>query len=334
MGYIAFLDLLGTKDFSGDPEVYTDSISRFYSEAKRSSYYLKDYGNIGIFSDCLYAESRTLKELLDYLVILRKKLLVHNLFFNAAVTTGEIGIINQASSENANFWGVAFENSEIAKVYMLQNKFKGIGLWIDPDLYGEMPEKYQLVKSVYLPDVDRKELISYRDIAFELTHRKYDNFESGIINIALKQCLLSYTKSKRYGRYYLSLLTTLINSSKGEIEWDRKNQRFKKCPPVFSVIMELAEAKGEGYPEIQGLFILCLFVVEKAFQSDTVLDLDRKMIVKKFMSYRCLSEPYAYSISELPNVFDGSFREKFIQIYQNDIVNKQVDTLLHNQNRN
>ena len=93
MGYITFLDLLGTKDFCGTPEIYNTNISIFYKEVQTISYRLKGTGKIGIFSDCLYAESEDLKPILDFLISLRKRLCAQKLFFNAALTKGEIGIV-------------------------------------------------------------------------------------------------------------------------------------------------------------------------------------------------------------------------------------------------
>lgn len=333
MGYITFLDLLGTKDFCGNPEVYNRKISIFYEEAQNHSHYLKDNGKIGIFSDCLYAESEELKLILDFLVSLRKRLCARNLFFNAALTKGEIGIVNPAKSKDNNFFGVAFEKSDIADVYMKQNRFKGIGIWVDESVQAEMKgiSEYRLVKSVYLQEIDTTNFISYYDIAFDFDNKVYGGYESDLVKSVLNECLLAYTKSKRYGRYYLSILATLLNSyAEYELRWNLKKSDFDKCPLIYSIVMKLAEDNGDAYPIVQGIEILCLFIVDNAFENKEITDIDRSRIVKKFMSYESLKKQYSYSINNLPAVFSKKNRELFIQIYQGNIVNNQVSELIDN----
>ncbi len=330
MGYIAFLDLLGTKDFCGNPEVYNTNISIFYQEAQNHSYRLSK-GRVGIFSDCLYAESKDLKEILDFLVSLRKRLCARTLFFNAALTKGHIDIVNPAKSEKGNFFGVAFENSDIADVYMKQNRFKGIGIWVDESVQIEMKSinKYRLVKSVYLQEIDTTNYQTYYDIAFELENSVYSNYEMSLIKTVLNECLLAYTKSKRYGRYYLSILATLLNSyTNYELSWNLKKADFDKCPLLYSIVMKLAEDNGTTYPVVQGIEILCLLIIDNVFSHNEITDIDKRWIVKKFMSYECLKKPYSYAINTLPDVLSLSHRDMFIQIYQGNIVRTQVEDLI------
>lgn len=331
MGYITFLDLLGTKDFCGTPEIYNKNISIFYKEAQTHSYRLKGSGKVGIFSDCLYAESSDLKQILDFLVSLRKRLCARRLFFNAALTTGEIGIVNPACSKDNNFFGVAFEKSDIADLYMKQNQFKGIGIWVDKSLHKEIKKisGYRLIRSVYLQEIDTAQFEPYYDIAFEFKNKVYDGYEASLVKTVFNECLLAYTKSKRYGRYYLSIIATLINSySDNDLSWNLVKSNFDQCPMIYNIIMKLAEDNGKSYPFIQGLEMLCLLIVDNAFLHKEITDIDRSRIVKKFMSYECLKKPYSYSINMLPNVFSSKEnRDRFIQIYQENIVNAQVDDL-------
>lgn len=330
MGYIAFLDLLGTKDFCGNPEVYNTNISIFYQEAQNHSYRLAE-GRVGIFSDCLYAESKNLREILDFLVSLRKRLCSRALFFSAALTKGHIDIVNPARSEKGNFFGVAFENSDIADVYIKQNRFKGIGIWVDESVQAEMKSisKYRLVKSVYLEEVDTTSYSPYYDIAYDLNNLVYNNYEESLIKTILNECLLAYTKSKRYGRYYLSILATLLNSyTDFELSWNLKKADFDKCPLLYSIVMKLAEDNGMMYPIVQGIEFLCLLIIDNVFSHNEITDIDRRWIVKKFMSYECLKKPYSYAINTLPNVFSPLHRDMFIQIYQGNIVRTQVEDLI------
>lgn len=336
MGYITFLDLLGTKDFCGTPEIYNTNISIFYKEVQTISYRLKGTGKIGIFSDCLYAESEDLKPILDFLISLRKRLCAQKLFFNAALTKGEIGIVNPARSRDENFFGVAFEKSDIASLYMKQNQFKGIGIWVDKILYPEINKVagYRLVRSVFLPDVNTRQFEVYYDIAFEFKNKVYDKYEVSLVKRVFNECLLAYTKSKRYGRYYLSIIATLINSYTGNnLSWNLVKSDFDQCPLIYSIIMKLAEDNGKTYPIIHGLDMLCLLIVDNIFLHKEITEIDRSRIVKKFMSFECLKKQYAYSINTLPeDIFsDEVNRKRFIQIYQENIVNAQVDDLFRRQ---
>lgn len=332
MGYIAFLDLLGTKDFCGTPEIYNANISTFYTEAKTNSFRLKGCGKVGIFSDCLYAESKDLKPILDFLVSLRNRLCARRLFFSAALTKGELDVVNPASSKDNNFFGVAFEKSDIADLYMKQNQFKGIGIWVDKSLHHEIESlrDYPLVRSVFLREVNTTQFEPYFDIAFKFTNKVYGGYEASLVETVMSECLLAYTKSKRYGRYYLSIIATLINSYSGnDLSWNLATSNFDQCPIIYTIIMRLAEDNGNTYPFIQGLEMLCLLIADNAFLHSEITDIDRRRIVKKLMSYECLKQPYSYSINTLPFVFSSAEnRERFIQIYQENVVNAQVDDLL------
>ena len=335
MGYIAYLDLLGTKDFAGDPDVYSSNITIFYREAKTLSHYLKDAkGRIGIFSDCLYAECADLEAMLNFIVALRGRLTVQQLFFNAAITCGDIGVVNQAKSDNDNFFGVAFEKSDIARVYMKHNKFKGIGIWVDEEIVKDLNMKktaqYEIVRSVYVQEMESQLYVPYYDVAFKFDNRIYDCYEDECIKVILNSCLLAYAKSKKYGKYYLSILATLINShSDYQLQWDNKNRKFRNSPLIYHIIMKLAADYGKEYPEIQGIEVLCLLIINNAFSNKNITGNDRKSIVSEFMRYDCLRKAYSYSINSLPNVFSGDNKDIFIQIYQEIIVRSQVAELVN-----
>ncbi|MCD7825538.1 MAG: hypothetical protein LUH14_06225 [Clostridiaceae bacterium] len=331
MGYIAFLDLLGTKDFSGNPAVYTEKISCFYEAAKECSYHLNGVGNVGIFSDCLYAESKELLNLVRFLTSLRDRLCSQRIFFAAALMKGTIGVVKQAKAKQDNFFGVAFENSMIADVYIKQTQFKGIGIFVDKPIKAEVENLpgVKVVKSAFMKDIESGEIIIYYDIAYNLKNDEYAGYEQSMLKVIVNQCLLAYTQSDRFGRYYLSILATILNSCADEdIRWDGSKNDFSKCPLIFSIIMKMAENPGEVYSQIKGLDLLCLVILNAVFNHEDIGDIDRKMIVKKIMAYECLEEKYSHSINKLPQkIFDNSNRERIIEIYQSDVVSHQVDEL-------
>ena len=333
MGYIAFLDLLGTKDFSDNAKVYTEKISCFYESAKECSYHLNDVGNVGIFSDCLYAESKELLNLVRFLTSLRDRLCSKEIFFAAALMEGTIGVVKQAKAKRDNFFGVAFENSMIAEVYIKQTRFKGIGIFIDESIVKEVDNLrgIRAVKSVFMKDVESGEIIAYHDIAYDMRNDEYAGYEQAVLKLIINQCLLAYTQSDRFGRYYLSILATILNSCAEEnIRWNGAENGFSECPMLFSIVMKMAEHPGEVYSQIKGLDLLCLIILNAVFKHEDISEIDKKMIVKKIMAYECLEEKYSHSINQLPKeIFDNDNRERIIEIYQNDVVSHQVDELFN-----
>ena len=94
----------------------------------------------------------------------------------------------------------------------------------------------------------------------------YDKYEVSLVKRVFNECLLAYPKSKRYGRYYLSIIATLINSYTGNnLSWNLVKSDFDQCPLIYSIIMKLAEDNGKTYPIIHGLDMLCLLIVDNIF---------------------------------------------------------------------
>ena len=88
MSYIAFLDLLGTKNLSTDDATsYSKSISIFTNCLQRS---LVEGCEAYAFSDCAYLEASTLSQIVSMLYTLRAELLMQQRFFVAAVACGTL----------------------------------------------------------------------------------------------------------------------------------------------------------------------------------------------------------------------------------------------------
>ena len=92
MSYITYFDLLGTRGFCDDSEAYYNNLLRFNRAVCQTGAILLDYGQVGVFSDSAYAESSKLSVLLQFLTLLRNRLLADGLFFNAVVKRGSLGI--------------------------------------------------------------------------------------------------------------------------------------------------------------------------------------------------------------------------------------------------
>ena len=92
MSYIAYLDLLGTKSFCEEEELYYDKINKFSDTVVSLSSILGKSGKIGIFSDSVYVECSQIEKILEFLTVLRTMLIGDDLFFNAALSSGTLGV--------------------------------------------------------------------------------------------------------------------------------------------------------------------------------------------------------------------------------------------------
>ena len=129
MAYIAYLDLLGTKDFCNEKGIYKTNIDKFYKAVDLCSHIIGDKGRIGLFSDCMYIECFNLEWMLDFLTELRRLLIADNLFFNAALAAGELGPVT-THKKTPHIDAVKFSDERITDIYCKQTLYRGIGIWL------------------------------------------------------------------------------------------------------------------------------------------------------------------------------------------------------------
>lgn len=160
MSYISYFDLLGTRGFCENSETYYKNIKEFYETVQQQSCFLSK-GKVGIFSDCAYAESSSLYELILFLVEVRDRLISQGLFFNAVVKEGDLDIKVVENTTMRPAFGVVFNNSQIADLFITQSKFKGIGIWIDTNLVKEIEKinKFKVTKCIYLEKKSKVEIL-------------------------------------------------------------------------------------------------------------------------------------------------------------------------------
>jgi len=151
--FICYLDLLGIKELARyDKKGYNSAMFTFREQLFFHAAVFNNPENsinshIYFFSDCAFIESDSLVTILNYLRSLRKQLnSSKNHFFTAAVTSGELKAVSfngQKSiikkdpnlyylDDRANFLsGTIFNSDDVSKVFIIQNSFKGIGVFID-----------------------------------------------------------------------------------------------------------------------------------------------------------------------------------------------------------
>lgn len=334
MNCVAYFDLLGTKGFCEDRELYFKNITEFYKAIKQLSAILDNSGKVGVFSDCAYAEASDINVLLDFLTTLRDRLSAKKLFFNAVVKRGELGT-RSAESGNNNLFGVVFEKNLIADIYITHSNFKGIGIYIDEKLLSNSKIKsdYKIVKSAFVykdkvSNTNSFKVKGYYDVAInEIAEPRYSNQEAEILDILLRQWLQAHSKSPKYGSYYISIFITLLRSYKDpEFKWNSDRGEFDQCPYTIKILFDILSGKFDDFEDFIGIENIALTILDVVYSDGSLSPDDKINITSKFMSFPCIKRKYRHSLEEIPKevfVVDGN-REKLIRNCQEEIANDVV----------
>jgi len=342
--YIAFLDLVGTKNFGENAGRHYENMEAFRRELGRiGDICLKDTDKIYMFSDCAYVWSDDIDCIAGFLAELRDVLLPRRIYFKAAlVPTDKNWSEDSTAAEavkpnpemNRNLFGVKFGDVNIFEAYMRQERYKGIGIFVSDEAKKAIgPDR--LAESVYYVENENFEktgagrwsLQKYTDLKAVVEDEDSNDYAMNVAQVVLDNYLSANTQSHKYSRHYIPLLTTMLRSyavtkkkGAGEEEllaWDEKSGLFAgKAPWMFNTILKMARAAREL--DVLGLDILCLVVADIAFGRETAITpYDRKSIVKTLNSYACINNKYSRDIHSIPNVFlDGKRREEFIRLYK------------------
>lgn len=194
--YIAYLDLLGIKDLAKySSDKYFSAMEDFRNHLIATATIFNDpiyssNSEIFFFSDSAFIESDNLETLFNYLILLRQALNRNNLFFTAAVTTGNLqaynfnGLndeksgINDATKEliegNEKFLkGTIFQSKEISNVYVLQNNLKGIGVYIHNSVFDKWKNEALLRIQLTNKNLSTNEINQLVDIEYKKFSNQY-----------------------------------------------------------------------------------------------------------------------------------------------------------------
>ncbi len=156
MGYISFIDILGTKNAAKNAEKYMRYIGDFscaISQALQIHTGIFAY----IYSDCAYLESSLLDTLINALDQIRKELMAKNIYIRGSICKGTLGAIDKDTDitsiskdenctirqilalilphkNNDRFNGTIFTSKDIAKAYSYESMTKGVAIRVDPTL--------------------------------------------------------------------------------------------------------------------------------------------------------------------------------------------------------
>ena len=136
-------------------------------------------------------------------------------FLTAAVTSGTLGasVLNKGALHCQNFSGAA-----ISRVYVAQSSLKGIGILIDPALINmrnPAQNKFPKVNCFWIHNfyVSNINKLSELTPFYDLQINPDENQLSAYLDYTLREYRKANIKSKRYGRYYISLLINILSAA-------------------------------------------------------------------------------------------------------------------------
>lgn len=311
MGYIAFLDLLGTKDLSfSDSDRYFEVTIDFANELRSSQH---KGCNIYCFSDCAYIKSDTFQNIVDCLVQLREGLLKNKVYFTAAISGGDLGVKEFDSSES-NLGGCIFTDSSISRVYTLQSSLKGIGILIDDQIKNNEIYRHTaqyIFRNYFIPDISNPNQIKdFRDVLFfdKERLRAYDSDYVATFNdywsYILSSAIQSNLKSNRFGRYYVSLFINLLASidfscglfsEKNDLDEGGLNDDFR-------IVNYLLSCEDSHYLQenLIGFSLVYLFMIRKLYEDNSYTPSTfTRLFLSKVLKIKIV-EPYFVDMNKLP----------------------------------
>lgn len=215
--YSAFIDLVGTRDLAkDDSQGYWRALGKFQEGVFDACDALTSRSSaVCFFSDCAFVESASFDEMTTFLRTLRKRLLQDHQYFKGAVKKGALEpreahshpLIKDLPRRRKDVLRGYWFNENAAALFSNQERLKGIGIWIEKD-EAETKRYKDLVRlTCHVPESARGQASVYYDLA--LTP---DETTKGNLQGVLSTFFDAKTRSKRYGRYYVSLLLLWIQS--------------------------------------------------------------------------------------------------------------------------
>lgn len=266
MGYSAFIDLVGIRALAErSAQDYYARLAGFHSRVWQRSHVLRK-GHVYFFSDCAYIECESATYLIEYLRELRNQMFIDGYYFRGAVGSFVLEAKSAAQLEfsgstDSKFVTGHYFGMGAAQLFGLQERFKGIGFYVDESIATALSEasrqKY-LVNACYVTQSNTRESVAYTDISLSRDELKFENLER-----VVKHLLAAKSLSKRLGRYYISLLVVWIQS----IKWSDQEVVDPKCSRnVFSLVFN-----GEFYRllgDVVGVELVYFAAFDRLFREE------------------------------------------------------------------
>lgn len=276
--WIAFLDLLGTKNSSKiKKSEYPNRINMFARTIREQSQDLNANIKIRFFSDSAYIECDNPEQMFILSKRLRHLLFSQGIFFKSALTKGHLS--DETHSENTenrhgkkiDIQGASFGEKAVG-VYYNQENFKGLGFFIEST---HNPDSFptHLCKSAFPVSDDLKTWRAFVDINYIgtglekliLSTSELDDHENSLslLDILLENALKASYQKRGLSRYYISTFISIVNSSDFS-KADFKNNEWENIPPIFHHIVNSSN-RNKNYKSLHGGSAIYLALVNRFF---------------------------------------------------------------------
>lgn len=216
MSYIAFLDLLGTRESALiGTDSYSKRIKDFHFLMRETANCCKNGCRIYGYSDNAYIEIESLDDTIVFFQSLRKILMDNHMYFNAAIERGCLGINNdiiiqedQKGNNKVSRYAMIFTSPEAIDVYLAQCHFYGIGISLSSLVCEDLIRNNKgdfCQKSLFQSDIKNDCYESVDDLSYEfvtLERLKY------VISDYVSTAILNPKAS----RYYITPILSMIKS--------------------------------------------------------------------------------------------------------------------------
>lgn len=339
MEYISFIDILGTKSSSenDNPNGYLELVVNFQNTLLRNAHILKSKGRIHFFSDCAYIEAIDFKSMVLFVKKLRDELLMTNLFLRGSIIKGVLGAVNGVEEDKyldgiypeeiikkynrfkntikknrSVINGTMFFSPDISKAVKYEMTLKAASIFIEKDILKIKKNQSfcnnNIVLSGHIKDINKLTFQGFYDISYD---------ENIITETFLNNILRHYTIANAshfsFGRYYISILVTCINSTNfSQLQFRNETKDFIEGKPIFHSVLNLRKSHKSLYSKSKGLEFVYFSLVNKVYSDLKGCSETTKEVLKLVFSNKRFLGKYQNQISRLPSELISSSSKKYL----------------------
>jgi hypothetical protein len=304
---IAFVDLLGTSELSRvDPDAFYTSLTTFQEAICNFASYLETEGEVYFFSDCAYIQSPNIDSLVLYLRAVRQTLSEQGLYMKGAISGGSLNAqeppLSQPPKKGNRLVTGCWFGPDVVTVYGLQDGLRGIGIRIDKSISENFRKKGYGVASCHLPQTNSRHAEYFSDLKFSP-----EELNENILKIFVRNFFKTNTRSRRFGRYYISFLVSWINSADlSGVGRGRTGDRLEEMPLICQILMNGMIEKH--FTDLSGLEFIYFALLEKAYN-----ECNSQKAIRMFETYIAKRKKLISRLETMPrDIFGERNRRKFL----------------------
>ena len=312
--FSAFIDLVGTRERARhSSNDYREALSTFQQRVAESLLVTGSAPSVRvyIFSDSAFVESEARDSLIAFLVALRSYLLLDGLYFTGAIRRGGLearpaaaalgGLVSAATRQKLekSLLGNCFSSSA-ADLYVDQELIKGIGFSAEKSFAPSQKAAATsaFVWSCFLPEFGSRQARAFLDLRIP----KKDLTPDGAERI-LRDAFSAKTRSRKYGRFYVSLLVTWVQSASLQKTSNRHDDRIVEA----SASGELERLLGD----VVGIELVYLAILGRVLgELESVGTALRREFNRKLMRHRKVARALEFAPEE---ILPPALRERFVE---------------------